>query len=82
MLCLDQLLCVIYELTLRILMVVENNVIQFERRGSVVVSTSAWHVGGPSSMPGHDRHGIVGVKTWLSTLGTAVSRDSDNQFVT
>ena len=37
-------------------------------RGSVVVSMSAWHVGG--SIPALTRHVILGVKTWLSTLET------------
>ena len=36
---------------------------------SVVVSIAAWHVGGPGSMSDHGMHGIVGVNTWLSTLG-------------
>ena len=34
---------------------------------SVVVGTSAWHAGGPGSIPGQGS--IFGVKTWLSTLG-------------
>ena len=38
--------------------------------GSVVVSTSAWHTGGPGSIPGHGRDDIFGGKTWLKTLGT------------
>ena len=38
--------------------------------GSVVVSTTAGHTGGPGSIPGHGSHDIFGVKTWLSTSGT------------
>ena len=39
-------------------------------RDSVVVSTSAWHAGGPGSYP--DRTNMVDLvfKTWLSTSGT------------
>ena len=39
----------------------------------VVVSTSVWHAG---SISGHGMHGIFGVKTWFSTLGTCVSCES------
>ena len=39
-------------------------------RCGIVVSTSAWHTSAPGSIPGHDRLGMFGVKTWLSTLGT------------
>ena len=37
-----------------------------ERRGSVVVSTPAWHAGGLGSILG--LHVILYVETWLSTL--------------
>ena len=37
-----------------------------ERRGSVVVSTSACHAGGRGSIPGPGA--LLGLKTWLSTL--------------
>ena len=47
-----------------------------------MVSTSACHVGGSGSMPGHGRRGVFGVKTWFSTSGTAVPRESENQFGT
>ena len=39
-----------------------------ERRGSVVVSTSAWHEAGRGSPPGPGT--LLGVNTWLSTLET------------
>ena len=42
----------------------------FDRCGSVVVSTSAWHAAGRDSIPARTRHVILGVKTWLSTLET------------
>ena len=32
-----------------------------ERRGSVVVSTSAWHAAGRGSIPARTRHVVVGV---------------------
>ena len=38
---------------------------------SVVVRASTRHAGGTgsiTSIPGHDRHAIFGVKTWLSTV--------------
>ena len=38
-----------------------------ERRGSVVVSTPAWHAAGRGSIPDRARY-IMGVKPWLSTL--------------
>ena len=39
-----------------------------ERRGSVVVSTSAWHAAG-QGFDSRTRHvTLLGVKTWLSTL--------------
>ena len=41
-----------------------------ERRGSVVVSMSAWHAASRGSIPARTRHVILGVKTWLSTLET------------
>ena len=42
---------------------------------SVVVSTSAWLVGGPGSVPGHGM--VFGVKTWLSTLATCILHESE-----
>ena len=40
---------------------------QLERRGSVVVSTSAWHAAG-RWFDSRTRHvSLLGVKTWLST---------------
>ena len=35
-----------------------------------MISTSARHTDDSGSIPSHGRHGIFGVKTWLSTLGT------------
>ena len=40
--------------------------IVLERRGSVVVSTSAFHAGGRGWLPGLGT--VLGVNTWLSTL--------------
>ena len=37
----------------------------------VVVSTSVWHAGRLGSIPRCSKHGIFGVETWLSILGTA-----------
>ena len=37
-----------------------------ERRGSVVVSTSAYHTADRGSIPGP--RALLGVKTWLSTI--------------
>ena len=37
---------------------------------SLEVSTSAWHAGSLVLIPSQGRHGIFGVTTWLSTLGT------------
>ena len=33
-----------------------------------MISTSAWHASDLGSIPSHGRHGIFGVKKWLSTL--------------
>ena len=41
-----------------------------------MVSASASHAGGPNSTLGYGRHGIFGVKTWLSTLWTVYHRVS------
>ena len=43
-----------------------------------MVSTSAWRDGGPGTILGHGRHGIFGVKTWLSTLGLCFPREPEN----
>ena len=44
-----------------------------------VFGTSAWHIGGPGSTPSHVRHGIFGVKIWLSTSGTVcILHESEN----
>ena len=40
------------------------------RHSSVVVSTSALHVVVRGSIPARNKHAILGVKTWLSTLET------------
>ena len=42
---------------------------QWERRDSVVVSTSTWHAAGRGFDP-WTMHVILGVKTWPSTLAT------------
>ena len=39
-----------------------------ERRGSVVVNTSAWHAAGRRFDSRTRRVSLLGVKTWLSTL--------------
>ena len=36
---------------------------------SAVVIASTWQAVGPGSIPSQGRHGIFGVKTWLSILG-------------
>ena len=42
---------------------------------SVVVTTSACHVGGKGSIPGT---GSCDIKTWLSILGTVYTCESEN----
>ena len=45
----------------------ERDIILIERRGSAVVSTSAWHAAG-RWFDSRTRHvSLLGVKTWLST---------------
>ena len=47
---------------------VSNPSLMVERRGSVVVNTSAWHAAGRRFDSRTRYVSLLGVKTWLSTL--------------
>ena len=52
-------------------------ILLLEMHGSVVVSTSALH---SSEFKTRTGQGMFGVKTWLSTLGLCIPRDSDDHI--